>query len=83
LFPGSKVVVKIELRDRSTHRAESIIKALIPDNVEVPKGLSINMNTRGPKITITLTANGIGVPALLGTLDEILEHVSVAEKVIG
>jgi hypothetical protein len=58
------------------------VKALIPDNVNFPKGLSMKMFSRGSMLAIELTGKNIPTPVMLSTLDELLDHISVAKKVM-
>jgi hypothetical protein len=60
----------------------AIMKALIPDNVKFPKGLSMQMF---PKDNNTLSLEfscTVGIETLLNTIDEVLDHISVAKRVI-
>ena len=74
--------VQVILSATSARGSNSIAKALIPDNVNFPKGLSLKMRRTGPVLTVDLEGRKVGIPTVLATLDEILEHVSVSEKVI-
>jgi hypothetical protein len=62
--------------------ANAIVKALIPDNINFPKGLSLKVFSRGSTVAIGLTGKNVPAATLLSTLDEILEHISVAKKVM-
>jgi hypothetical protein len=62
--------------------AKATVKALIPDNINFPKGLSLKVFSRGSTVTIELTGKNVPAATLLSTLDEILEHISVAKKVM-
>ena len=62
--------------------AKAAVKALIPDNVNFPKGLSMKMFSRGSTLAIELTGEKIRAATILSTLDEILEHISVTKKVM-
>jgi hypothetical protein len=78
--PDISVSVKIELKD--AQRSNAILNALIPDNHNFPKGLSLSMSTRGSLMRLRLQGNSIPVETLVGTLDEILEHISLCQKVM-
>jgi hypothetical protein len=56
---------------------------LIPDNINFPKGLSIEISPRvsAKDLLLRIQCN-IGFETLLNTLDELLAHVSIAQKVI-
>ncbi|MDQ3969264.1 MAG: CTAG/PCC1 family protein [Thermoproteota archaeon] len=76
------IAVQVEVPFSSSSEAKVAVKALIPDNVNFPKGLSMKMFSRGSTLAIELTGKNIPTATILSTLDEILEHISVAKKVI-
>jgi hypothetical protein len=76
------VAVEVEIPFSSSAEAKTAVKALIPDNINFPKGLSMKMFSRGSKVAIKLTGRNIPTATILSTLDEILEHISVAKKVM-
>ena len=78
--PAQRIQIVITLTTASPRHAKSIVKALIPDNVNFPKGLSLDMKSQGPAVVVNLT--GADALTLLSTLDEVLEHVSISEKVV-
>ena len=57
------------------------MKALMPDNVNFPKGLSMTIFSRDNTLVFELLSK-IGINTLLNTIDEVLEHISIARKVI-
>jgi hypothetical protein len=76
------IAVGVEILFSSSAEAEAAVKALIPDNINFPKGLSMKMFSRGSRLAIELTGKNIPTATILSTLDEILEHISVAKKVM-
>jgi hypothetical protein len=76
------IAVEVEIPFSSSGEAEAAVKALIPDNINFPKGLSMKMFSRGSRLAIELTGKNIPTATILSTLDEILEHISVAKKVM-
>ncbi|HVX02200.1 MAG TPA: KEOPS complex subunit Pcc1 [Nitrososphaera sp.] len=64
--------------------ARAAVKALIPDNVNMPAGLTIDIFSRGTTVWVRVgaTGSGISIATVASTLDEILEHISVARKVV-
>lgn len=57
------------------------MKALIPDNVNFPKGLSMKSFSQDDILVLEfLSKNGINT--LANTIDEGPEHISIARKVI-
>jgi hypothetical protein len=77
------VEVHLEIAFSTSAQAKATVKALIPDNVNFPKGLSIKMFSRGSMLVIDLTGKNVSTATMLSTLDELLEHISVAKKVMG
>ncbi len=77
-----KIELEVEVPFSSPAEAKAAMKALIPDNINFPKGLSMEMFSRGSTLTIELTGKNIPAATILSTVDEILEHISVAKKVI-
>jgi hypothetical protein len=57
------------------------MKALMPDNVNFPKGLSMKMFSRDNTLVLEFLSK-TGINTLLNTIDEVLEHISIARKVI-
>ena len=76
------IEVGVEIPFSNSAEAKASMKALIPDNVNFPKGLSVKMFSRGSTLAIQLTGKNIPTATLLSTLDEILEHISIAKKVM-
>lgn len=76
------IEVEVEVPFSSSAEAKAAVKALIPDNINFPIGLSMRMFSRGSTLAIELTGKKIPTATLLSTLDEILEHISVAKQVI-
>ena len=76
------VAVEVEIPFSNSAEAKAAMKALIPDNINFPKGLSMKMFSRGSKVAIELTGRNIPSATILSTLDEILEHISVSKKVM-
>jgi hypothetical protein len=66
----------------SSAEAKAALKALIPDNVNFPKGLSMKMFSKGSTLAIELTGKNVPATTVLNTLDEVLEHISVSKKVM-
>ena len=76
------IAVGMEIPFSSSAEAKAAVKALIPDNINFPKGLSMKMFSRGSTLEIQLTGKNIPTATILSTLDEILEHISIAKKVM-
>jgi hypothetical protein len=76
------VAVAVEISFSSSAEAKATVKALIADNVNFPRGLSMKMFSRGSMLAIELTGKNIPTATILSTLDELLEHISLAKKVM-
>ena len=76
------IQVGAEIPFSSIAEAETTVNALIPDNINFPKGLSMKLFSRSSIVAIELTGKNVPTATLLSTLDEILEHISVAKKVM-
>ncbi|MEZ8031544.1 MAG: KEOPS complex subunit Pcc1 [Nitrosopumilus sp.] len=65
----------------SQTKAETVKKALEPDNVNFPKGLSLYVENIDSKLIFNFESKE-NMKHLVGTVDEVLEHIQVALKVI-
>ncbi len=72
--------VQIILNNLSKERAQTVKKALDPDNVNFPKGLSLDVKNIDNKVVFKFE-NEDNMKKLIGTIDEVLAHVQVALKV--
>ena len=57
------------------------MKALIPDNINFPKGLSMKSFSQDDILVFEFLSKN-GISTLANTIDEVLEHISIARKVI-
>ena len=73
--------VQISLNNLSKDRANTVKKALDPDNVNFPKGLSLNVENIDNKLVFNFE-NEDDMKKLIATIDEVLAHIQVALKVI-
>jgi hypothetical protein len=80
--PDLGVEAEVRIAFPSAQQAGAAVKALIPDNVNMPAGLTIDIFSRGRAVHVRVTGKGIPVATVASTLDEILEHVSVARRVM-
>jgi hypothetical protein len=56
-------------------------KALEPDNVDFPDGLSLNVENIDNKLVFNFESKK-NMKQLISTVDEVMEHIQVALKVI-
>ncbi len=73
--------VKIIIGNLSKEKSQTVKKALDPDNVNFPKGLSLEVKNIDNKVVFNFK-NEDNMKRLIGTIDEVLAHVQVALKVI-
>jgi hypothetical protein len=78
----NKVTSVIEIKFSKKAEMNAIMKALIPDNINFPKGLSMQMFSKDNNILLLEFFCNVGIETLLNTVDEVLHHVSIAKKVI-
>ena len=73
--------VQVVLSNISKEKADTVKKALEPDNVNFPEGLSLNVENIDNKLVFNFESKD-NMKQLIATIDEVLEHVQVALKVI-
>jgi tRNA threonylcarbamoyladenosine modification (KEOPS) complex Pcc1 subunit len=73
--------VQVVLNNISKEKAETVKKALEPDNVNFPEGLSLNVENIDNKLVFNFESKK-NMKQLIGTVDEVMEHIQVALKVI-
>jgi hypothetical protein len=76
------VAVHVEIAFSTSAESKAAVNALIPDNVNFPKGLSMKIFSKGAVLTIDLTGKNLPTATIVSTLDELLEHISIAKKVM-
>ena len=85
-MPDSRLQLKItsviEIKFSKKTEINAIMKALIPDNVNFPKGLSMRMFSKDNNTLFLEFFCNVGIETLLNTIDEVLDHISIAKKVI-
>lgn len=78
---SSTCQVQIVLNNISKEKAETIKKALEPDNVDFPEGLSLYVENIDNRLVFNFESKN-NMKQIIGTIDEVLEHVQMALKVI-
>ncbi|HEY5736033.1 MAG TPA: KEOPS complex subunit Pcc1 [Nitrosopumilus sp.] len=73
--------VQVILSNISKEKAETVKKALEPDNVNFPEGLSLYVENIDNKLVFNFESKN-NMKHLTGTVDEVMEHIQVALKVI-
>jgi hypothetical protein len=73
----------IQIRFKKKNEMYAVLRSLIPDNTDFPDGLSIEMSSRDYDNNLLLCLScKLGLETLLNTINELLEHISIAQKVI-
>ena len=78
---SQKCKVRIDLNDISGKKLSSVKKALEPDNINFPKGLSLDIEQKGNCLILNFQNEG-DMKKLISTIDEVLEHTNIALEVI-
>jgi len=73
--------VQVVLNNISKEKAETVKRALEPDNVNFPEGLSLYIENIDDKLVFNFESKK-NMKQLTGTVDEVMEHIQVALKVI-
>lgn len=73
--------VQVILNNITEAKAIAVKRAIEPDNVNFPKGLSLSVEKIDNKLVFNFESRE-DMKKLIGTIDEVLEHVQVALKVI-
>ena len=76
-----KCQIEIVINDISKEKAKVIEKALEPDNVDFPQGLSLTINEKKNQLVFYFSNEG-DLRKLISTVDEVLEHVNLSMEVI-
>ncbi len=73
--------VQVVLNNISKEKAETVKKALQPDNVNIPEALSLYVENIDNKLVFNFESKN-NMKQLIGTIDEVLENIQIALKVI-
>ena len=73
--------VQVILNNISKEKAETVKKALEPDNIDFPEGLSLYVENIDNKLVFNFESKK-NMKQLTSTVDEVMEHIQVALKVI-
>ncbi|MCH8915372.1 MAG: CTAG/PCC1 family protein [Thaumarchaeota archaeon] len=76
-----KCQVQVVLNNISKEKAEAVKNALEPDNINFPEGLSLYVENIDNKLVFNFESKD-NMKQLIATIDEVLEHIQIALKVI-
>ncbi|RMF30393.1 MAG: hypothetical protein D6752_04160 [Candidatus Nitrosothermus koennekii] len=75
-----RVIIRLALKKEL---ADAIIKALMPDNIDFPEGLSMDIDN-DEKLKIIFTCDDPDkMSSMINITDEVLEHISIILNTIG
>ena len=80
--PLLEVTLIIELKFSKQSETEAILKALIPDNINFPEGLSMDLSSKDSTTIYIKFSSSTEIGTLINTVDEVLQDISLAKKVI-
>ncbi|MCP8304525.1 MAG: hypothetical protein H3Z50_03525 [archaeon] len=66
-----KIKVKISIDFKGGKVAEAVYGSLKPDNIDLPKGLDIEMKVEGDRLIIDFSSTG-RLETLISTIDDLL-----------
>jgi len=72
--------VQVILNNLTPQKADSIRKALEPDNVDFPKDLSLQIENVDNSLVFTFQGKG-NIRTLISTIDEVLEQTQIVLRV--
>ena len=73
--------VQLVLNNISQEKAKTVKKALEPDNVDFPEGLSLYVENIDNKLVFNFESKK-NMKQLTSTVDEVMEHIQISLKVI-
>ena len=73
--------VQVTLNNISKEKARTVRRALEPDNVDFPDGLSLHIEDADNRLVFNFQGKK-NIKQLTSTVDEVMEHIQVALKVI-
>ncbi len=73
--------VQVTLNNITEKKAQTVRKALEPDNVNFPENLTLKVENIDNKLVFIFQSQG-NMKKLIATVDEVLEHIQVSLKVI-
>ncbi len=75
-----RISVNIEIEFAKVKERDAILNTLLPDNINFPDELSMEMSVNNNSLIINTSSTKIDT--MINTINEILHHISLAKKVI-
>lgn len=76
-----KCQVQVVIENISKKKAETVRRALEPDNINFPENLTLEIENVDNKLVFNFQSLD-NMKKMIGTIDEVLEHVQVSLRVI-
>lgn len=77
-----QVTIHMELDLQNEEIRDSIMKSLIPDNINFPRGLEMEMHSVSENMLVVSFDSHISIETIANTVDEILSHISIGYMVL-
>lgn len=77
-----KVSIYMELDFGSEGKRDAIMKSLIADNINFPKGLEMQMHPVSKTILSFKFNSNNSIDMIASTVDEVLSHISIGKTVL-
>lgn len=79
-----KITIYIELDLEDEGKRDAIMKSLIADNINFPKGLKMQMHPISRNaLSIEFHSDDGSVDTISSTVDEVMSHISIGKMVLG
>ena len=75
-----RISINIEIEFAKENERDAILNTLLPDNINFPKELSMEMSINNESLMINTSSTKIDT--MINTINEILYHISLAKQVI-
>lgn len=72
----------MELNIESEGKRDAIMKSLIADNINFPKGLEMQMHPVSKTILSLRFSSNNSIDMIASTVDEVLSHISIGNTVL-
>ncbi|MBA3285255.1 MAG: hypothetical protein H0U27_09405 [Nitrosopumilus sp.] len=86
-FPNLNINTTVEIKCKDIKESKVIHDSLLPDNIDFPKNLKLDMKMIDSLISLELKFSSNieeekNIETLLNTFDEIMEHTGIIKNVI-
>ncbi|MEM1645406.1 MAG: KEOPS complex subunit Pcc1 [Ignisphaera sp.] len=76
------ISIAVQIPTNSKEICKIILESLEPDNVEIPKGIAIEMSCHQGMLVVGVKSEDVGILTVRNTVDDILAYVNLALKSI-